>query len=75
LGSPERWKRCSPLPADIEERLESLAPLLEKRGVLLAYLFGPLAAKDEKSPAAARRCGFSCAQERGGGLGATGGAG
>lgn len=50
MGSPERWKRCRPLPADIEERLESLAPLLEKKGVLLAYLFGSLAAKDEKIP-------------------------
>lgn len=49
MGSPERWKRCSPLPHDIGERLERLAPLLEKKGVLLAYLFGSLAAKDGKA--------------------------
>ena len=50
MGIPERWKRHRPLPADIEERLESLAPLLEKKNVLLAYLFGSLAAKGEKAP-------------------------
>ena len=50
MGIPERWKRHSPLPTDIEERLESLAPLLEKKGVLLAYLFGSLATKGEKAP-------------------------
>lgn len=49
MGIAERWKRHNPLPTDIEERLESLAPLLEKKGVLLAYLFGSLAAKDEKA--------------------------
>jgi predicted nucleotidyltransferase len=38
-----------PLPQDIKRRLESLVPLLEKKGVLLAYLFGSLAAKDGKS--------------------------
>jgi predicted nucleotidyltransferase len=50
MGIPERWKRHMPLPTDIEERLESLAPLLEKKGVLLAYLFGSLATKGEKAP-------------------------
>ena len=50
MGIPERWKRHNPLPTDIEERLESLAPLLEKKGVLLAYLFGSLATKGEKGP-------------------------
>ncbi len=50
MGIPECWKRHSPLPHDIEERLESLAPLLEKKGVLLAYLFGSLATKGEKAP-------------------------
>ena len=50
MGIPERWKRHSPLPQDIEERLVSIAPLLEKKGVLLAYLFGSLVAKDEKVP-------------------------
>jgi predicted nucleotidyltransferase len=49
MGIPERWKRHRPLPQDIEERLESLAPLLEKKGVLLVYLFGSLAAKGEKA--------------------------
>jgi uncharacterized protein len=50
MGIPERWKRHSPLPQEIEELLESLAPLLEKNGVLLAYLFGSLVPKDEKVP-------------------------
>jgi len=50
MGIPERWKRHSPLPQDIEERLESLALLLEKKGVLLAYLFGSLAKNGEKAP-------------------------
>ena len=50
MSIPERWKRHKPLPANIEERLQSLAPLLEKKGVLLAYLFGSLAAKGEKAP-------------------------
>jgi predicted nucleotidyltransferase len=50
MSIPERWKGHSPLPQDIEERLVSLAPLLEKKGVLLAYLFGSLVAKDEKVP-------------------------
>ena len=48
MGIPERWKRYRPLPTDIEERLESLAHLLEKKGVLLAYLFGSLATNGEK---------------------------
>ncbi len=49
MGIPERWKRHRPLPADIEERLESLAPILRKEGVLLAYIFGSLASTDEKT--------------------------
>jgi predicted nucleotidyltransferase len=49
LGIPERWKRHRSLPDDIEERLQSLAFLLEKKGVLLAYLFGSLAATGEKA--------------------------
>ncbi len=49
MGIPERWKRHRPLPDDIEERLQSLASLLEKKGVLLAYLFGSLAATGEKA--------------------------
>ena len=52
MSIPERWKKHKPLPANIEERLQSLAPLLEKKGVLLAYLFGSLAAKGEKAPRA-----------------------
>jgi predicted nucleotidyltransferase len=52
MGIPERWKRHRPLPQDIEERLDSLASILEKKGVLLAYLFGSLAAKGKKAPRA-----------------------
>ena len=53
LGIPERWKRHRPLPADIEERLESLAPILRKEGGCASGLLsGSLAATDETSPRA-----------------------
>lgn len=48
MSNHERWTRHKPLPHDIEKRLESLVPLFEKKGVLLAYLFGSLAGKGEK---------------------------
>ncbi len=48
MSNPERWTKYRPLPQDIEKRLENLAPLFEKEGVLLAYLFGSLAQEDEK---------------------------
>ena len=47
MGIPERWNRHRQLPQDIKTRLESLAPFLEKEGVLLAYLFGSLAEKSK----------------------------
>lgn len=43
MGIKERWKGSKPLPEDIGERILNLAPLLEREGVLLAYLFGSLA--------------------------------
>jgi predicted nucleotidyltransferase len=49
LGNPERWKRHTPLPLDIDERLKSLDPLFEKGDVQLAYLFGSLAAKSGRA--------------------------
>ncbi|HNX40414.1 MAG TPA: nucleotidyltransferase domain-containing protein [Methanothrix sp.] len=49
LSNPERWKRHAPLPGDIKERLDSLAPILESGGVLLAHLFGSLAGVDSSS--------------------------
>ncbi len=48
MSNPERWTRHRPLPQDIDKRLQNLAPLFEKEGVLLAYLFGSLAGKGEK---------------------------
>ncbi len=48
MSNPERWTRYRPLPQDIEKRLENLVPLFKKEGVLLAYLFGSLAEKNEK---------------------------
>lgn len=48
MSNPERWTRHRPLPQDIEKRLENLAPLFKKKGVLLAYLFGSLAQKGER---------------------------
>jgi len=42
MGIAERWKGFRELPADIEQALERLLPLLEREGVLLAYLFGSL---------------------------------
>ncbi len=45
MSIKERWSRFKPLPADIRERLQGLRPLFDKRGILLAYLFGSLAEK------------------------------
>ncbi|MDI6802131.1 MAG: nucleotidyltransferase domain-containing protein [Thermodesulfovibrionales bacterium] len=42
MGIKERWFKCSPLPDDISQRIDKLAPFLQKRGVLLAYLFGSM---------------------------------
>lgn len=50
MSNPERWARHRPLPPDIDKRLENLTPLFKKEGVLLAYLFGSLAGKGEKTP-------------------------
>ncbi|MFW6084551.1 MAG: type VII toxin-antitoxin system MntA family adenylyltransferase antitoxin [Gemmatimonadota bacterium] len=49
MANPERWKRFADLPEDLGARLGHLPALFEKRGVLLAYLFGSLAA-DDPSP-------------------------
>ncbi len=48
MSNPERWTGYRPLPYDIDKRLKNLVPLFEKKGVILAYLFGSLAGKDEK---------------------------
>jgi predicted nucleotidyltransferase len=50
MGITERWHRHKSVPQDIEKRLESLGPLFEKEGVLLAYVFGSLAGKSAKPP-------------------------
>ena len=44
VGSAERWAGRRPLPEDVAERVAALAPLFERHGVRLAYLFGSLAA-------------------------------
>lgn len=43
MGIPERWKGRATLRADVADRLDDLEPLFERRGVILAYLFGSLA--------------------------------
>jgi predicted nucleotidyltransferase len=40
MGIPKRWKRFRELPPDIDRSLGRLIPLFERRGVLLAYIFG-----------------------------------
>ena len=42
MGNRERWKGFEKLPHDVMQRLEKLAPLFKKEGVLLVYLFGSL---------------------------------
>lgn len=42
MGIAERWRRFRELPPDITARLERLGPILERKGVVLAYLFGSL---------------------------------
>lgn len=42
MGIAERWRGFSGLPPNIEQALELLVPLLKRKGVLLAYLFGSL---------------------------------
>ena len=49
FGHPRALDEAQAIAADIEARLESIVPLLQKEGVLLAYLFGSLAATDEKT--------------------------
>lgn len=49
MANPERWKRFEDLPEDVDARLRRLPALFEERSVLLAYLFGSLAA-DDSSP-------------------------
>ena len=44
MGMAERWARTRPLPDDIHKRLAALRPFLQRENVLLAYLFGSLAA-------------------------------
>lgn len=46
MANPGRWKRFADLPEDLGARLAELPELFERRGVLLAYLFGSLAADD-----------------------------
>lgn len=47
MGIAERWKGHKPLPQDILSSLETLTPIFEREGVLLAYLFGSLTKVDE----------------------------
>lgn len=47
MGIAERWKRFAPLPLDIEQALGELSVFFEETGVLVAYLFGSLAAAGE----------------------------
>lgn len=42
MGIAERWEKFRQLPPDIAAGLGRLAPILEKEGVVLAYLFGSL---------------------------------
>jgi len=42
MAHRERWRGFAELPPDLERRLTRLVPLLQKRGVALAYLFGSL---------------------------------
>lgn len=49
MANPERWKRFEDLPEDLRARLGRLPVLFEERSVLLAYLFGSMAA-DDPSP-------------------------
>jgi predicted nucleotidyltransferase len=42
MAIKERWKGFADLSPDIKQKLQQLPPLLEKHGVLLAYLFGSL---------------------------------
>jgi predicted nucleotidyltransferase len=46
MGIVERWKELPELPPDIRSRLERLIPLFEREGVVLAYLFGSLAERE-----------------------------
>jgi len=55
LGCPERWTRFEPLPKDIDKRLKNLAPIFEREGILLAYLFGSLAENDRDTRDTARK--------------------
>lgn len=52
MSTAERWRGFRELPADLARRLEQLPDLLEREGVLLAYLFGSLA---EEQPATSER--------------------
>jgi len=45
MSIKQRWYKFKPLPPDIMEKIQSLRPTFEKKGVLLAYLFGSLAEK------------------------------
>lgn len=46
MSIKERYRGFKPLPADIQQRIGLLPPLLEKEGVLLTYLFGSLAQRN-----------------------------
>lgn len=42
MAIAEKWHGFRGLPGDLAERLRTLPPLLQQRGVRLAYLFGSL---------------------------------
>ncbi len=46
MGIAERWKGHKSLSQDISSSLGKLAPIFEREGVALAYLFGSLAKAD-----------------------------
>ncbi len=43
MGIKERWDRYKPLPEDILDKINGLAPFFKDKDVKLAYLFGSLA--------------------------------
>jgi hypothetical protein len=50
MSNPEKWRGFAPLPPDIGQRVNELAPFLIAHDVRLAYLFGSLARASENAP-------------------------
>lgn len=47
MGHPARWEGLDELPGDLRKRIQALPVHLERKGALLAYLFGSLVEDDE----------------------------